>query len=31
LDFGIAYERAVLAWFDGLPAQLTDSEAAGEP
>ena len=24
LDFGIAYERAVLAWFDGLPAQLTD-------
>jgi DNA-binding PadR family transcriptional regulator len=23
LSFGLAYERAVLAWFDGLPAQLT--------
>ena len=23
LDFGLAYERAVLAWFDGLPAELT--------
>ncbi|HYN93243.1 MAG TPA: PadR family transcriptional regulator [Pilimelia sp.] len=22
LDFGIAYERAVLAWFDGLPAAI---------
>lgn len=23
LDFGLAYERAVLSWFDGLPASIT--------
>ena len=26
LEFGLAYERAVLAWFDGLPTQLTGLE-----
>ena len=27
LDFGIAYERAVLGWFDRLPAELRRSRA----
>jgi len=27
LEFGIAYERAVLEWFDHLPATLTDPDA----
>lgn len=28
LDFGIIYERAVLAWMAALPAELTGTEAA---
>jgi DNA-binding PadR family transcriptional regulator len=28
LAFGIAYERAVLQWFDALPAEITDAEQA---
>ena len=27
LDFGLAYERAVLAWFDQLPPALRDDAA----
>lgn len=26
LEFGLAYERAVLAWFDRLPSQIRDPE-----
>jgi DNA-binding PadR family transcriptional regulator len=29
LAFGISYERAALAWFDELPASLTDAGAKG--
>jgi DNA-binding PadR family transcriptional regulator len=29
LDFGLAYERAVLAWFDALPAGLTSPGCRG--
>jgi DNA-binding PadR family transcriptional regulator len=29
LDFGIAYEQAVLAWFDRLPSQIAGNEPAG--
>jgi DNA-binding PadR family transcriptional regulator len=28
LDFGLRYERAVLDWFDALPAEITGSDAA---
>ena len=29
LAFGLAYERAVLAWFDSLPGQITGRDADG--
>jgi DNA-binding PadR family transcriptional regulator len=29
LDFGLAYERAVLTWFDALPAALTGGAGGG--
>ena len=28
LDFGVRYERAVIGWFDNLPAQITMDRAA---
>jgi DNA-binding PadR family transcriptional regulator len=31
LDFGIAYETAVLAWFDALPAQVSGGAAPAAP
>jgi DNA-binding PadR family transcriptional regulator len=30
LEFGIAYERAVLEWFDRLPPKLTTGEGSGQ-
>jgi len=30
LDFGIAYERAVLTWFDGLPDSIVQVERADD-